>query len=106
MLLSLRPVFVGWMTLAAQLPLQRVFSFWAAIFFGGMVVWLGLSADGSKAPFVISGAVAFVGIPLAAYVGKRLNYWRTEYRFYPDRLEFEEGLFIINRKVIKLADVK
>ena len=28
-----------------------------------------------------------------------LNYGRTEYRFYPDRLEFDEGFFTVNRKV-------
>jgi uncharacterized membrane protein YdbT with pleckstrin-like domain len=52
------------------------------------------------------GAVAFVGVPLIAYLGKKLNYLRTEYRFYDDRLEFDEGFFTINRKVIKYQDIK
>ena len=39
-----------------------------------------------KTPFVISGALAFVGIPLAAYFGKKLIYQQTEYRFYPDQV--------------------
>jgi membrane protein YdbS with pleckstrin-like domain len=41
-----------------------------------------------------------------AYFGKKLNYSRTEYRFFADRLEFEEGFFSINKKVIKFRDVK
>jgi membrane protein YdbS with pleckstrin-like domain len=40
-----------------------------------------------------------------AYVGKKLNYARTEYRFHEDRLEFEEGFFNINKKVIKYKNV-
>src|SRR5262249_19812102 len=60
----------------------------------------------SWTPFVFFGALAFFGIPLVTYVGKKLNYARTDYRFFPDRLEFEEGFFTINQKVIKFRDVK
>ena len=40
-----------------------------------------------------------------AYFGKKLNYARTEYKFLEDRLEFEEGFFTINEKVIKFKDI-
>lgn len=60
----------------------------------------------SPIPFVFCGALAFFGFPLVNYIGRKLNYARTEYRFYPDRLEFEEGFFTINKKVIKFKDVK
>ncbi len=43
---------------------------------------------------------------MVAFFGKKLNYSRTDYRFYPDRLEFDEGFFSINRKVINFQDVK
>jgi uncharacterized membrane protein YdbT with pleckstrin-like domain len=79
-------------------------------FFGGMSQILakstGLFARGSWAPFIFFGALAFFGIPAVAYFGKKLNYSRTEYRFFDDRVEFEEGFFSINRKVIKFRDVK
>ena len=52
------------------------------------------------------GAVAFISFPLIAYFGKSLNYSRTEYRFFEDHLEFEEGFFSINKKVIKFRDVR
>lgn len=104
--LSLRPVFVGWITLLMQLPLQLFFTVWCGGFFGGLGITFQLFAKGSWAPFVILGALAFFGIPIVAYVGKKLNYSRTEYRFYPDRLEFDEGFFSINKKVIKFRDVK
>jgi uncharacterized membrane protein YdbT with pleckstrin-like domain len=103
---SIRPVFIGWITLLIQLPLQLFFTFWAAMFFGGMASAAGLFARGSRAPFIFFGALAFFGIPLIAYVGKKLNYSRTEYRFFADHLEFEEGFFSLNKKAIRFSDVR
>lgn len=103
---AVKPVFVGWITLLMQLPLQLFFSFWAGGFFGGMGTVAGLFPQHSfKASYVI-GAIVFFAMPITVYVGKRLNYSRTEYRFYDDRLEFEEGFFSLNRKVIKYRDIK
>jgi membrane protein YdbS with pleckstrin-like domain len=104
--LSIRPVFVGWITLLCQLPLQLFFTFWSALFFGGMFSSFGLLPKDSWIAFYGIGTIAFFGIPIVAYVGKKLNYSRTEYRFYLDRLEFDEGFFSLNKKVIKFRDVK
>jgi membrane protein YdbS with pleckstrin-like domain len=104
--LSIKPVFVGWITLLTQVPLQLFFTVWAALFFGGIITSTGLFPKGSWSVFYVIGAVAFFGIPIVAYVGKKLNYGRTEYRFYDGRLEFDEGFFSINKKVIKFRDVK
>jgi membrane protein YdbS with pleckstrin-like domain len=104
--LSIKPVFVGWITLLTQVPLQLFFTVWAALFFGGIITSTGLFPKASWLPFYVIGAVAFFGIPIVAYVGKKLNYGRTEYRFYDSRLEFDEGFFSINKKVIKFRDVK
>jgi uncharacterized membrane protein YdbT with pleckstrin-like domain len=103
---SVRPVFVGWITLLIQLPFQLFFTFWAGLFFGGMVSAAGLIARGSRAPFIFFGTLAFIGIPLIAYIGKKLNYSRTEYRFFADHLEFEEGFFSLNKKAIRFGDVR
>jgi membrane protein YdbS with pleckstrin-like domain len=103
---SVRPVFIGWITLLIQLPLQLFFTFWAGGFFGGLTLATGLFARGSWIPFVLFGGLTFIGIPAVAYFGKKLNYSRTEYRFFTDHLEFEEGFFSINKKVIKYRDVK
>jgi uncharacterized membrane protein YdbT with pleckstrin-like domain len=104
--LSIRPVFVGWITLLTQLPLQLFFTMWAGLFFGGMGTAFGIFPQNSRTPFIVCGALAFFGLPIVTYVGKKLNYGRTEYRFYSDRLEFQEGFFSINKKVIKFRDVK
>jgi uncharacterized membrane protein YdbT with pleckstrin-like domain len=99
-----RPVFIGWIVLLMQLPFQLFFTFWSGGFFGGM--FHSFIGPQGSAPFIFFGGLAFFGVPLVAYFGKKLNYARTEYRFYADRVELEEGFFTINRKVINFANVK
>jgi uncharacterized membrane protein YdbT with pleckstrin-like domain len=103
---SVRPVFIGWIALLVQLPLQLFFTLWAGAFFGGLLSSLDLFPRGSRAPYIFFGVIAFFGIPAIAYFGKKLNYSRTEYRFLPDHLEFEEGFFSINKKAIRFRDVR
>jgi uncharacterized membrane protein YdbT with pleckstrin-like domain len=103
---SARPVFIGWITLLIQLPFQLFFTLWAGGFLGGMALSFGLFPRGSRAPFIFFGALAFIAIPVIAYVGKKLNYSRTEYRFFADHLEFEEGFFSLNKKAIRFRDVR
>ncbi len=102
---SARPVFIGWITFVIQLPLQLFFTLWSGVFFGGMFEATGLFARGSNLPFFIFGAIGFFTVPIVAYFGKKLNYSRTEYRFFADRLEFEEGFFSINEKVVRFRDI-
>jgi membrane protein YdbS with pleckstrin-like domain len=104
--LSIKPVFVGWITLLTQLPMQLFFTVWSGLFFGGIGTTVGIFPQNSRMLIIVCGAVAFFGVPIVAYVGKKLNYSRTEYRFYSDRLEFDEGFFSINKKVIKFRDMK
>ena len=101
---SVKPVFIGWIVLLAQLPLQLFLTVWSGGFFGGMTSVF--FPKGSHVSFLFFGLVAFFGIPLVAYIGKRLNYSRTEYKFFDDRVEFEEGFFSLNKKVIRYSDVK
>ncbi len=87
-----------------QLPLQLFFTVWCGGFFGGLTSFVFPAR--SALPFVLFGGLAFFGVPIVAYFGKKLNYSRTEYKFYPDRLEFEEGFFALHKKVIRFRDVK
>jgi membrane protein YdbS with pleckstrin-like domain len=103
---SLKPVFIGWITLLVQLPFQLFFTVWCAMFFGGLGTNFGILPKNSPMPFIALGSLAFFGIPLVAYIGKKLNYARTVYNFLEDQLEFEEGFFTINKKLIKYKDVK
>ena len=103
---SLKPVFIGWITLLVQLPFQLFFTVWCGGFFGGMGKSFGIFPSNSQTPFIFFGLLAFFGVPLVAYIGKKLNYSRTEYKFFDDHLEFEEGFFTINKKLIKYKDIK
>ena len=113
---SLKPVIIGWITLLVQLPLQLFLTVWAALFFGGITQALvSLAADNGDfdagefftGPGILFfGALAFFGVPLIAYFGKKVNYARAEYRFFDDHLELEEGFFSVNRKEVRYADVK
>ena len=106
MVFSVRPIFVGWITLLMQLPFQLFFTVWAGGFFGGLSGFAFSGGRQTPIAFMIFGGLAFFGIPIVAYFGKKLNYSRTEYRFFDDHLEFEEGFFSINKKVIRFRDVK
>jgi uncharacterized membrane protein YdbT with pleckstrin-like domain len=109
---SLKPVFIGWTTLLAQLPLQLFFTVFFAFFFGLPIT--ALLSGGDFEPedifmgpaFLLVGTLVFFGVPLLICVGKKLNYERTEYRFHKDHLEFEEGFLAIRKKEIRYADVK
>jgi len=103
--LSVRPVFVGWITLLMQLPFQIFLAVWSGGFFGVMAANLTGNTWNWLPPLIIAGIV-FVAMPIVIYTVRKLNYARTEYRFYPDRVEFDEGFFTINRKVVKFQDVK
>jgi uncharacterized membrane protein YdbT with pleckstrin-like domain len=106
LVLSVRPVFIGWIALLVQLPLQLFFTVWSAGFLGGIIESTGLFGRDSQLPFIVFGVIGFFGVPLIAYFGKRLNYSRTEYRVFADHLEFEEGFFSINKKYINFRDVR
>jgi uncharacterized membrane protein YdbT with pleckstrin-like domain len=103
---TVRPVFVGWIALLCQLPFQLFFTVWSGGFFGGMISSLNIFPRNSWAPFLLFGGLAFFAFPLVTYFGKKLNYARTEYKFSNDRLEFEEGFFTINEKVVRYRDIK
>ena len=103
---SLKPVFVGWIALLVQLPLQLFVTLWAGLFFGGMTSTTGIFGRNSPWPFMLFGALAFFGILLVAFFGKKLNYGQTEYQFYDDHLELQEGFFSINRKLVKYSAVR
>ncbi len=66
-----RPVFVGWIAILVQLPIQLFMTFWAGGFLGG-ISSAALGVHG-RVPFVVFGALGFVVIPCIAYFGKKLK---------------------------------
>jgi uncharacterized membrane protein YdbT with pleckstrin-like domain len=103
---SMKPVFIGWITVIAVIPLQLFLTLWAGLFFGALGSFFFRNLSTPLLPSTMSAGVAFFGVPLTFFVVKKLNYERTEYRFFDDRLEFEAGFFSLNKKVIMLCDVR
>jgi hypothetical protein len=95
---SVKPVFVGWLTIVSLIPLQLFITLWAGLFFGGLTSFFFRSASFFSSPSIICGGIAFLGFRLVLYTVKKLNYETTEYKFFGDRLEFEEGFFRLTRK--------
>jgi membrane protein YdbS with pleckstrin-like domain len=102
-ILTLRPVFIPWVTVVAVLPLQIFFTIWGAGFCGGFGMFaakgVGVSLP-SWFTFVFFGLLFFFGIPILTYVARKRTYADTEYRFYPDRLEYAEGFWTAENKTI------
>ena len=53
--LSLRPVFIGWITLVIQLPLQLFLTFWAGSFFGSLPIVVGGTLVKTRSSFRSGG---------------------------------------------------
>ncbi len=110
----LRPTFIGWVTALSVLPIQIFMTIWAGGFCGGFSTlgMKGLQAVGLGGvlppwfPFVFFACLAFFGIPGVVYFGKMRTYARTEYRFYPNRLEYYEGFLNIQQKSILYRNVQ
>jgi len=103
---SLRPVFIGWNVLATRFSLQLYIATLCGAA-GGIVTTLRDRSDNIWPPFIFFGAIGFLTVaPLGIYFFNKWSYARTEYRFYPDRLEFEEGFFVVKKKTIMFRDVE
>jgi RNA polymerase subunit RPABC4/transcription elongation factor Spt4 len=108
-LLVLKPVFIPWVAIAGIIPIQIFMTLWGGGFFGGFSMFavkaLGLNLP-SWFTFVFFGALFFFGLPFLAYFGSERTMKETEYRFFPDRLEYAEGFWTAEQKSIKYSDVK
>jgi membrane protein YdbS with pleckstrin-like domain len=109
--ITARPVFIPWVTILPVLPFQLFMTVWAGGFFGRF----GLGIFGLEAldpnlppwfPFVFFGALVFFCILFIAYYATKKTYAQTEYRFYPDRLEYAEGFWTAEYKTIKYENIK
>ncbi len=106
--ITARPIFIPWVTVASVLPIQIFMTVWAGGFFGGfgllLIEALGLNLP-QWFPFLFCSAAAFFGIPYMAYFTKKKTYSATSYNFYPDRLEYSEGFWTIENKIIKYRNI-
>jgi membrane protein YdbS with pleckstrin-like domain len=107
-LFSLHPVFVPSIQMLGHIPIFLFLGIWGGLFFGGFSqVFLQFVDVGipTWVPFVFFGAVFALVLPFVSYRVNRKTYERTEYTFYPDKLDYYEGFFTVEEKTIALHRV-
>lgn len=99
-ILTVKPVFIGWATFLGLLPVTLFLTVWGAGLFGGFT-FMGINAltggldDPSVTwqPFVFWGVLFFFGVPLISYFGKKYTYKYTIYNFYGTKVEYIENFW-------------
>jgi len=109
LLFKTKPVFVPQLVLLRLLPIQIFFTIWGGGFFGGFAL-AALDAMKLDMPrwvtFVGFGALFFFAVPGVVYAVMKKNYEATEYRVYRDRIEYYEGFFNIQEKIVRFQDIR
>lgn len=104
-LFSLSPVFVPSLQLLGHIPIFLFLGIWGGLFFGGFSQVFLQFAElpiPTWLPFVLFGAVFSLLLPFISYRVNRKTYERTEYTFYPHKLDYFEGFFTVEEKTIAL----
>ena len=108
LLFSLRPRFLGFITALTMVPVALFFTVWGGLFFGGFG-FFAIQIFHLNVPywftFVFFALLFLVSIPLIGYLAKKKTYEKTEYRFYPDKLEYYEGFFNVEEKTIDYSNI-
>jgi membrane protein YdbS with pleckstrin-like domain len=114
LILTLKPVFIGWPVIVQTIPFQIFFTIWGAGFLGGfsmfglntLMHFLGLQSNVfTWQPFAFWGVFCFISIPFGAYIGTKLNYNYAVYRFFNSKLEYSESFLTKEIKSINYSRV-
>ena len=62
--------------------------------------------DSTMALFLFGAPLVFTVSAICLYTVSKSNYAKTEYKFFPNRVEFEDGVFATQNNQIKLNDIK
>ena len=107
-LFSLQPVFVPSLQVLGHIPIFLFLGIWGGLFFGGFSQVFLQFAElpiPTWVPFVFFGAVFSLILPFISFRVNRKTYERTEYTFYPSKLDYYEGFFTVEEKSIALNRV-
>lgn len=99
----IKPMLVTWVLLINYLPLQLNLTLMGGAvcgFVGFVFLIFAGQTNYFIYPFVYSAILFFIMTPLVAYFVARRTYDATDYRFYEDRLEYAEGFWTVERKVL------
>jgi len=93
------------------LPIQIFMTIWSAGFFGGFsqafIKQTGYFAEmPSYAPFIFFGTLAFLMVPFLVIIPAQRTYKETTYKIFNDRVEYMEGFWTLEKKVVYFTDIK
>lgn len=104
----LKPVLVLWLVIARYLVVQINMTMVGGAF-GGVIIFfhqLYLGAPNvSWQPFFYSALFFFLAVPIVAIFIHKRTYDMTRYVFYPDHIEYYEGFWQVNRKIINYKSI-
>ncbi|MCX7678242.1 MAG: PH domain-containing protein [Spirochaetes bacterium] len=106
--LIVKPLFSPLSVLISVIPVQIFFTLWGTVVFGIVSFFLIDYFELTINPWIVAiiiGAIFFILTPAIATFLILQRYSRTEYRFYRDHLECEEGLFSTQHKIINLDNI-
>ncbi len=100
----IKPVLITWVLLAQYLPLQLNLTLMGGAV-GGLLGFVILIFTGHTNyviyPFVYSAIFFFFATPISVYWVRRRTYDETDYRFYQDHLEYAEGFWAVEKKILQ-----
>ncbi len=110
-LLCLRPKYKFLPLFLSILPIQVFMTIWSGGFFGGFshafIKQTGyFSGLPSYAPFAFFGTLAFLLVPFLVIIPTQKTYKETTYKVYPDRIEYMEGFWSVEKKVVYFKDIR
>jgi uncharacterized membrane protein YdbT with pleckstrin-like domain len=102
-LIEIQSVMVTWLILMRYFPLQLNLTLSGGLGFGLLAIgyhWWHGNLTHFYRPFIFFACVFFILTPLVIYIAYRKTFNATRYQFYNDRLEYYEGFWNVQHKVI------
>lgn len=104
----IKPVLITWVLLVSYIPLQLNLTFVGGGVCGSIgflyLLWSGANFE-LWTPFIFFGLGFFICTPLLIYFVRKRTYDETDYKFFKDRLEYSEGFWTIEHKLIKYSHI-
>ena len=104
----LKPVLIIWLVIARNFIFQINATFVGGAF-GGIAIFIHRIIQGnpvfSVEPFLYSALFFFIAVPITAVFIHARTYDMTRYVFYHDHLEYYEGFWQVDRKIVNYRSI-
>lgn len=104
----LKPVLIIWLVVARYFVFQLNLTFVGGAF-GGVAIFIHRIIEGNPdftwQPFAYSALFFFISVPIVAVFIHKRTYDMTRYVFYHDHLEYYEGFWQVDRKIVNYRSI-